>query len=152
MDLVRVFFQIVCWAPLSSRSINQCVMSCVTVRGIILQFGSGCGLTNGPSVVKTIWREQKVGLHTSFTSNARQQFPISLLSPYYLFWCCVCFVFSGGRLLWFLGKNKNCWSVFGKLLQIIGNSEVCWSTLWAVSNCSVSSLLQETFSDCCSLK
>lgn len=54
MDLVGFFFQIVCWAPLSSRSINQCVMSCVTVRGIILQFGSGCGLTNGPSVVKPI--------------------------------------------------------------------------------------------------
>lgn len=141
------FFQIVCWAPLSSHSINQCVMSCVAVRGIILQFGSGCRLTNGPSVVKIIWREQKVGSHGSFTSNIHQQFHLSLLSSYYLCWCCVCFVFSGNGLLWFLGKNKNHQSLVRKLSQIVGKSEVCWSTAWAVSNCSVFLLLQEIFSD-----
>lgn len=114
------FSQIVCWAPLSSRSINQCVMSCVTVRGIILQFGRGCGLTNGPGVVKTIWREQKVGLHRSFTSNIHQQFHLSLLSPCYLFWCWVCFVFSGGRLLWFLGKNKSHKVLWERLCKSLG--------------------------------
>lgn len=82
MDLVLgVFFsQIVCWPLPGSCSINQGVMSCVTVRGIILQFGSGCALTNGPSVAKPIWREQKVGLYRSFASNIHQQFHLSLTS------------------------------------------------------------------------
>lgn len=71
----------------------------------------------------------------------------SLLSPCYLFWCYVRFVFSGGRLLQVLGRNKNHQSLGRKTLQTIGNSEVCWSIIWAVSNCSVSSLLREIFSD-----
>lgn len=57
---------------------NQCVMSWVTLRGILLQFGSSCGLTSGPSVVKTTGREQKGGLHRSFTSNDHQQFNLFL--------------------------------------------------------------------------
>lgn len=142
-----VFFsQIVCWPLPSSCSINQGVMSCVTVRGIILQLGSGCGLTNGPSVAKPIWRQQKVGLYTSFASNIHQQFHLSYVFIIF-FWCYVCFVFSGDRLLWFLGKNKNHQSLVRRLSQITGNSAVCWSALWAVSNCSVSLLPWEIYSD-----
>lgn len=119
---VGFFSQIVCWPLPSSCSINQGVMSCVAVRGIILQFGSGCGLTNGPSVAKPIWREQKVGLYRSFASNIHQQFHLSLMSLLYFLGCYVCFVFSGDRLLWFLGRNKTHQRLVRKLLQITGNS------------------------------
>lgn len=131
MDLVVFFFyfQIVCWDPPSSCSTNRCVMSCVTVRGIILQFGSGCSLTDGPSVVKTVWREQKIGLHRSFTSNIYQQFNLSL-TPCYLFWCCVFW----RHIALISRENKTYQSLVRKLLQIIESSEVRWSTAWAVSN------------------
>lgn len=46
--------QLMCWAPLRSHAINQSVTRSVTVRDLVWPPGSGCGLTNGPSVVKTI--------------------------------------------------------------------------------------------------
>lgn len=101
---------------------SVCVMSCVTIRGIILQFGSGCSLTDGPSVVKTVWREQKIGLDRSFTSNIHQQFHLSL-TPCYLFWCCV----FRRHIALISKENETYQSLVSKLLQIIGSSEVCWS-------------------------
>lgn len=121
-----VFFsQIVCWPLLSSFSINQGVMSCVTVRGIILQFGSGCGLKNGPSVAKPIWRKQKVGLYRSFASNIHQQFHLSLKSL--LFFLVLCLLCDFRRQIVLISREKEKPPKFGQ--KAFTNHWELWSVL-----------------------
>lgn len=56
-----------------------------------------------------------------------QQHPSAISSLSYVFiiffgGCYVCFVFSGDRFLWFLGRDKTHQRLVRKLLQITGNS------------------------------